>query len=142
MLENVSSNAFLATPSFEVVPQSRQSNTFKLPNGNKVTVTTGSSRRGMGAPTHYKTVTVRRPDGSTDSRTYRRGQLLGQILGPYSSSVPAWAKQGLQYKVISPDIAPGAGHVYSEPATVCAVGPCSNQREPGSSYCSHHGPKD
>ncbi|MHB1583313.1 MAG: hypothetical protein ACYCU7_01725 [Acidimicrobiales bacterium] len=68
------------------MPQSRQSNTFTLPNGNRVTITTGSNRSGF-----YKTVTVRRADGTSTSQTYRR---RGYVLGAYDSSVPGWAAAG------------------------------------------------
>jgi hypothetical protein len=73
------------------MPQSRQSNTFKLPNGNRVTVTTGAGRRST-----YKTVTVKRPNGTSTSRTYRRGGLLAYFLGGYDTSVPGWAAAGQQ----------------------------------------------
>lgn len=68
------------------MPQSRTSKTGKLPNGNKVTVTTGVGRRGT-----YKTVTVRRPDGTVDSRSYRRGVASSSFLGGYDKTAPRWA---------------------------------------------------
>lgn len=67
----------------------RTSRTRKLPNGNRVTVAVGGGRRGS-----YKTVTVRRPDGTANSRTYRRGFLATHYLGSYSQRAPGWAKQG------------------------------------------------
>jgi len=70
------------------VPQTRSSKAVKLPNGNRVTVTVGSNRRGC-----YKTVTVRRPNGTSDSRTYRRGWFLSSFLNGYTDSIPAWAKE-------------------------------------------------
>lgn len=70
------------------MPQTSRSYTTTLPNGNRVTVRVGGSRTKF-----YKTVTVRRRDGSGNSVTYRRGPLLGYFLGPYSSSVPRWAKE-------------------------------------------------
>jgi len=71
------------------MPQNRESNSFTLPNGNHVTITIGSNRRGV-----YKTVSVRRPDGTRTSRTYRRGGLMAYFLGAYNSSVPSWAGGG------------------------------------------------
>jgi hypothetical protein len=69
------------------MPQTRSTRTVKLPNGNRVSVTVGSNRHGC-----FKTVTVRRPDGTGESRTYRRGPFLSSFLGGYSDSIPAWAK--------------------------------------------------
>lgn len=70
--------------------QSRSSSTVTLSNGNRVTVTTGSNRSRTG---FYKTVTVRRRDGTTLSRTYRRGALLSFFAGAYNDSIPPWAQQ-------------------------------------------------
>lgn len=72
--------------------QTRQSHTTKLPNGNRVTVTTGYNRGG-----YYRTVTVRRPDGTSDSRTDRKnvGFLntgLLDVSGGYSNDIPGWAR--------------------------------------------------
>jgi hypothetical protein len=72
---------------------SKQKDTFitVLPNGNRVTVTVGMNRSGT-----YKTVSVRRPNGSTHGQIYRRGVFLVWLFGgmfPYSKSIPSWAKQ-------------------------------------------------
>lgn len=74
--------------------QTRQSRTVTLPNGNRLTVTTGRNRSG-----YYKTVTVKRRDGTSDSKTHRRG---GGLLGSgwfdtgvgYRDDIPAWATGG------------------------------------------------
>jgi len=73
------------------VAQTGQSKTVKMPNGNRVTVTTGHDRGG-----YYRKVTVRRPDGTAESRTDRRniGFLntgLFDISGGYSDGIPQWA---------------------------------------------------
>lgn len=68
------------------MPQQRTSTTRTLANGNRVTISVGGGRRGT-----YKTVTVKRPDGTSDSRTYRRGSFLTYLLGAYNRSVPSWA---------------------------------------------------
>lgn len=68
--------------------RSKSSRTVTLPNGNKVTVTVGANRQGF-----YKTVTVRRPSGTSDGRTYRRGLFLAYFLSGYNDSIPRWAKQ-------------------------------------------------
>lgn len=69
------------------MPQTSGSYTTTLPNGNRVTVRVGGNRSGF-----YKTVTLRRRDGSSNSRTYRRGRLLAYLVGPYSDSIPRWAR--------------------------------------------------
>jgi hypothetical protein len=71
--------------------QTRRSKTVTLPNGNRVTVTTGYNRGG-----YYKTVSVRRNDGTGESQTYRRniglfGTGLFDVAGPYGDDIPAWA---------------------------------------------------
>lgn len=68
------------------MPQRKTSSTRVLPNGNRVTITVGAGRRGT-----YKTVTVRRPDGTSDSRTFNRGLGSTYFLGGYDKSVPNWA---------------------------------------------------
>lgn len=64
------------------MPQSRTSHTFKQPNGQRITVTTGKGRRRA-----YKTVTVRSPNGTSQSRTYHRSWP-----GAYDNSLPRWAR--------------------------------------------------
>ena len=68
-----------------------------LANGNRVTITVGSNRNGW-----YKTVTVKRRDGTGESNTYRRGAGLmgsGGFLGlglhggPYGDDIPDWARR-------------------------------------------------
>lgn len=71
--------------------QTERSKTSKLANGNHVTVTTGYNRGG-----YYRKVTVRRPDGTVESRTDRKniGFLntgLFNVSGAYSGGVPRWA---------------------------------------------------
>jgi hypothetical protein len=77
------------------MPQRRRSTTRRLPTGNRVTISVGS-RRGRGLrmlyPTATKTVSVRRPDGTGESRSYRRGSFLTRLLGGYSDSVPKWGR--------------------------------------------------
>lgn len=68
-----------------------QSKTVKMANGNRVTVTTGYSGGG-----YYRKVTVRRPDGTAESRTDRKNTGLFNtglldISGPYGDGVPRWA---------------------------------------------------
>jgi len=71
---------------------SRSTRTTVLPNGNRVTITTGQTARGFA----YKTVKVKYRDGSTRSETYRQG-----FLGAYvnntrrykSNEIPNWAKE-------------------------------------------------
>jgi hypothetical protein len=67
-----------------------ESKTMRMPNGNRVTVTTGSNGGG-----YYRKVTVRRPDGTAESRTDRKnaGVLNTGLLdlGGYGDGVPRWA---------------------------------------------------
>jgi hypothetical protein len=64
------------------------SKTVKLPNGNRVTVRIGSNRYGC-----YKKVTVRRPNGNSETRTYQRGSIASFFLGGYDISIPKWAQE-------------------------------------------------
>ena len=70
--------------------QTGQSKTVKMANGNRVTVTTGYNSGG-----YYRKTTVRRPDGTADSRTERKnaGVLNTGLLnlGGYGEGVPKWA---------------------------------------------------
>lgn len=75
------------------MPRRRTSNTIKLPNGNRVTVSRGRGRWGK---SRSKTVTVRRPDGTGASRSYRRGFISSWYLGGYSRRVPLWARRGVK----------------------------------------------
>lgn len=59
-----------------------------LPNGNRVTVRIGG--RGAGSS---KTVTVKRRDGTGESRTYHRGPFLTWLLGQYQDNIPTWATE-------------------------------------------------
>lgn len=70
--------------------QSRRSRTVVLPNGNRVTVTVGGSGRNG----FYKTVSVRRTDGTGESKTDRRNgsSIFNPLGGPYDDSIPAWAQ--------------------------------------------------
>lgn len=61
--------------------------TETLPNGNRVTVTVGSTRK-----TLYKRVSVRYPDGSQRRESYSRGPLGAYLLGAYSADIPRWAR--------------------------------------------------
>jgi len=70
------------------MPITRTSRTRTLPTGNRVTVTLGSRRGRHGRLESTKTVTVRRTDGTSDSRT------KSSSLVPYTGSVPNWAKGG------------------------------------------------
>ena len=65
------------------------SQTVVLENGNRVTIRRGENRRGF-----YKTVTVKRRNGSSESRTVQRG-VMGAFLnlGPFDESIPDWAKR-------------------------------------------------
>ena len=60
-----------------------------MPNGDRVTVTAGW-RGGR----NFKTVTVRRPDGTSDSRTDDRGFVGTEFRGNYDLSIPDWAGGG------------------------------------------------
>lgn len=73
------------------MPKRRASRTIKLPNGNRVTVSQG---RGRWNTSFSKTVTVRRPDGTGESRSYRRGIVASSTLGSYGGRVPVWARRG------------------------------------------------
>jgi hypothetical protein len=69
------------------------SNTRKvtLPNGNRVTITTRKNKSG-----YSKTVTVKRPDGTSESQTYRKGGgLYDLFIGtePYRDDIPGWAQR-------------------------------------------------
>ncbi|SHF07687.1 hypothetical protein SAMN02745225_02385 [Ferrithrix thermotolerans DSM 19514] len=64
------------------------SKTVKLPNGNRVTVTVGSNRYGF-----YKKVTVRRPNGNSETRIYQRGLVASFFLSGYDTSIPKWAQE-------------------------------------------------
>lgn len=72
------------------MPRRRTSRTYKLPNGNRVTVSRG---RGRWRTSFSKTVSVRRPDGTGESRSYRRGLFLSYELGGYSRRIPGWARR-------------------------------------------------
>ncbi len=72
------------------MPRRRTSRTYKLPNGNRVTLSRG---RGRWRASFFKTVSVRRPDGTGESRSYRRGLFLSE-LGGYSRRIPGWARRG------------------------------------------------
>ena len=65
--------------------------TVTLTNGNRVTITTGVYANGQ----FYKKVTVKRPNGTSESQTYRRSQGLFATFfdprGPYDSKLPDWA---------------------------------------------------
>ena len=69
--------------------QTRSSRTVTLSNGSRVTITTGSNRN---RTSFYKTVTVKRRDGTGESKTYRRGGVLSFFAGAYDDSVPSWAR--------------------------------------------------
>jgi len=64
------------------------SKTVNLPNGNRVTVSIGSNRYGC-----YKKVTVRRPNGNSETRTYQRGPIASFFLGGYDISIPKFAQE-------------------------------------------------
>lgn len=63
-----------------------------MPNGDRVTVTTGNYANGR----FYKKVTVKRPNGTSESQTYRRPNgILAAFFdprGPYGGDIPAWAR--------------------------------------------------
>lgn len=69
--------------------KTRQSKTVVLPNGNRVTVTIGHNRSGP-----YKTVSVRRKDGTGDSQTDQRGFWASEFRAPFDFSIPDWARGG------------------------------------------------
>jgi hypothetical protein len=73
-----------------VAQTTRRSNTVTLTNGNRVTVTVGKNRSGF-----YKTVTVKRPNGTSESKTNRRGgaTVFNPFGGPYDNSIPSWARR-------------------------------------------------
>jgi hypothetical protein len=71
------------------------SNTRKvtLPNGNRVTITTRVTKSG-----YSKTVNVKRPNGTSETQTYRRGGgLFGtgllDLSSPYRDDIPGWAQR-------------------------------------------------
>jgi hypothetical protein len=73
------------------VAQTGRSKTTRLSNGDRVTVSTGYNRSG-----YYRKVTVRRPDGTGESRTEQKnmGFLntgLFDVSGGYGGNIPRWA---------------------------------------------------
>lgn len=69
--------------------QTAHSYTKTLPNGNKVTVKVSTARNGAS----IKTVTVRRPNGTSESRTTRRNPVLSYFSNGQNESIPAWAQR-------------------------------------------------
>lgn len=84
--------------------QTRRSRTVKLPNGDRVTIATGTTRNG-----YYKTVTLKRRDGTGESVTNRRnaglfGSGLFDIRGAYRDDIPSWARGTMPPSRRSPGI--------------------------------------
>ena len=65
--------------------KSRESRTFVLDNGNKVTISLSWSRNRA-----TKTVTVRRRDGTGESRTDQHGHTANWF-STYGFKIPPWA---------------------------------------------------